>query len=469
VTEFDSKLSDCLHRFVPQFQQLVKAERLSGGASQETYRLTVLVGGVELLLAMRRAPGGADVERTAGYPGLDVEALLMQAALAASVPAPTIQHVLSESDGLGEGFIMEWLGGETLGARIVKIPALDEIRPRLAFECGEVLARIHAIKLESFGLDKKLLPITPKEHVEQTLARYLEYHSPQPMIDYTGRWLLDNLPQNYTPALVHTDYRNGNIMVSPEGVEAVLDWELAHIGDPMRDLGWICTNSWRFGHSELPVGGFGSYDDFFSGYESVCGVSVNRDHVKFWEIFGSFWWAVTCLGMADHYRNGPDKSIERAAIGRRSSEGQIDCVNLLMPGLVELVTNAPSSDDVGMPRVDELLVGVKDFLQQQVMAETGGRTNFMARVAANSVSIVVRELELGPQANELELDRLQSLLGEPDSQSILDLRWQLCRELNAGSISLESEELQRHLRFTVANQVAIDQPKYSGLQTALNT
>jgi hypothetical protein len=102
------------------------------------------------------------------------------------------------------------------------------------------------------------------------------------------------------------------------------------------------------------------------------------------------------------------------------------------------------------------------------MTETEGRTNFMARVAANSVSIVVRELELGPQANVLELDRLQSLLGNPDNQSILDLRWQLCRELNAGSIPLESEELQRHLRFTVANQVAIDQPKYSGLQTALN-
>lgn len=468
MTDFDSKLSDCLRRSIPEFQQLVNAERLSGGASQETYRLTILTDQGELLLAMRRAPGGTGVEKTAGYPGLDVEALLMKTALGVNVPAPNIHYVLTESDDLGEGFIMEWLDGETLGARIVKIPELDDIRPRLAFECGEVLARIHAIKLESSGLNKKLLPITPKDHVEQTLARYLEFQSPQPMIDYTGRWLLDNLPENYTPALVHTDYRNGNIMVSPDGVEAVLDWELAHIGDPMRDLGWICTNSWRFGHSELPVGGFGSYDDFFAGYESVSGVSVDREHVKFWEIFGSFWWAVTCLGMADHYRNGPDKSIERAAIGRRSSEGQVDCVNLLMPGLVELVGGVSKSDDIGMPRIDELLTGVKDFLQQEVMAETKGRVNFMARVAANSVSVVIRELELGPQANQQELERLQGILDESSTQSLLDLRWQLCRELTAGSMNLDSEQLQNHLRMTTANQVAIDQPKYSGLRTALN-
>ncbi len=468
MTDFDSKLSDCLCRSFPGFQQLVNVERLSGGASQETYRLTILADEGELLLAMRRAPGGASAEKTAGYPGLDVEALLMQVARGANVPAPNIHYVLTESDDLGEGFIMEWLDGETLGARIVKIPELDHVRPRLAFECGEVLAKIHGIKLESSGLDKKLVPITPKEHVEQTLERYREYQSPQPMIDYTGRWLLDNLPKNYMPALVHTDYRNGNIMVSSDGVEAVLDWELAHIGDPMRDVGWICTNSWRFGHSELPVGGFGSYDDFFAGYESISGVSIDRDHVKFWEIFGSFWWAVTCLGMADHYRNGPDKSIERAAVGRRSSEGQIDCVNLLMPGLVELVGGASKPDDIGMPKMGELLVAVEDFLRQQVMSKTEGRVNFMARVAANSVSIVVRELDLGPQTNQLELERLQCLLDGPDKQSLLDLRWQLCRELAAGSMSLDSEQLQKHLRLTIANQVAIDQPKYSGLHTALS-
>ena len=105
----------------------------------------------------------------------------------------------------------------------------------------------------------------------------------------------------------------------------------------MRDLGWVCTNSWRFGCSELPVGGFGSYDDLFAGYEAVSGQAVAPGRVKFWEVFGSFWWAIGCLGMAKHYRTGPDNTVERPAIGRRTSECQVDCVNHLIPGPVELV------------------------------------------------------------------------------------------------------------------------------------
>ena len=92
------------------------------------------------------------------------------------------------------------------------------------------------------------------------------------MIDYAGRWLTEQLagrgPVELT--LVHNDFRNGNVMVdADEGLIAVLDWETAHIGDPMRDLGWMCTNSWRFGQRHLPVGGFGHYEDLFAGYESV--------------------------------------------------------------------------------------------------------------------------------------------------------------------------------------------------------
>ena len=112
----------------------------------------------------------------------------------------------------------------------------------------------------------------------------------------------------------------------------MLDWELAHIGDPMRDLGWLCTRSWRFGVADKPVGGFGDYDDLFAGYDVRAGHKVDRDAVRFWEVFGSFWWAVGCLSMAQSLRDGKETSLERPVIGRRRSECQIDCVNLLIPG-----------------------------------------------------------------------------------------------------------------------------------------
>jgi hypothetical protein len=191
---------------------------------------------------------------------------------------------------------------------------------------------------------------------------------------------------------------------------------------------------------------------------------VNVEHVKFWEVFGSFWWAVGCLGMAEHYRSGPDQTVERPAIGRRSSECQVDCVNLLIPGPVELIEphDLTISDD--MPRADELLISVRDFLREDVMAETSGRTQFLSRVAGNTLDIILRELALGTTHRDNELTRLQQLFASDEELSAL--RWRLVNALREGSMSLENEELIAHLRTTVVNQIAIDQPKYTGFKTA---
>jgi len=464
--DFNARLDAVIANRLPGCDGLIAVERLSGGASQETYRIQAKAGAGERLLAMRRAPGGLapQSEATGVHPGLAVEARLMQVARSVGVPEPEVFHVLEEADGLGEGFLMEWLDGEALGGRIVRSPAFEAVRPKLAFECGRILARIHAIDLQASGLDQALDTITPAEFVEQTWERYRQFPTPQPMIDYAGRWLMDHLPDAPRLTLVHNDFRNGNFMIDGQGIIAVLDWEVAHIGDPMRDLGWICTNSWRFGRSDLPVGGFGHYADLFAGYEAESGQPVNPEQVRFWEVFGSFWWAIGCLGMAEHYRSGPDQTVERPAIGRRSSECQVDCVNLLIPGPAQTVAGEGPAAVSEMPRIDELLVSVRDYLRGDVMAQTAGRTNFLARVAGNSLDIVLRDLALGPSHRRAERARLQALFS---SEAGLDeLRWRLVHALRDGSLPLDHPGLADHLRATVVNQVAIDQPKYSGYKTA---
>ncbi len=453
MRSFEDSLDAVLQSRIGGCRGLVSAERLSGGASQETYRLVIRTDAGERKLAMRRAPGAV------------TEAMLMCAAHAAGVPEPEILHVLVPEDGLGEGFIMEWIDGETLGAKIVRDASLDSIRPMLAEQCGEILARIHSIDLRASGLESRLVRQSPEQYVRQTWQRYQALHTPQPMIDFSARWLLEHLPADFAPTLVHNDFRNGNIMVSPKGVVAVLDWEIAHIGDPMRDLGWICTNSWRFGRSDLPVGGFGSYEDLFRGYEQAAGRKVDPARVKFWEVFGSFWWAVGCLGMAEHYRTGPDRTVERAAIGRRTSECQVDCVNLLIPGSVALLSPADEVSSIDMPRIDELVTSVRDYLRDDAMKATAGRTNFLARVAGNSLDVVLRELAVGKQHRSLQVDRLRRLLGrDGDLES---LRWTLVRSLRDNEIALDHPGLAEYLRESVVNQVAIDQPGYSGFKTAL--
>jgi aminoglycoside phosphotransferase (APT) family kinase protein len=462
---FERRVGVVLAREISDFAELRSVERLSGGASQETYRIVFATAqGRERQLALRRAAGGE--ERTAGPgPGLATEARLMKVAREAGVPEPEIHYVLEPEDELGPGFLMEWLEGETLGARIVRAPELEGVRPRLARQCGEILARIHAIDLEKSGLAKRLAIVTPEQYVRQTWEGYRAYPTPQPMIDYTARWLLDQLPGDPELCLVHNDFRNGNLLLTSEGIVAVLDWELAHVGDPMRDLGWLCTNSWRFGRRELPVGGFGEREDLFHGYESISGRAVDPEHVKFWEVFGSFWWSIGCLQMAEHYRTGPDQTVERPAIGRRSSECQVDCVNLLIPGPVELAEPEAAGNELDMPRADELLGSVRDFLRGEVMEGTRGRTRFLARVAANSLDIVARELALGPEARARELEGLRALFESRDDLSTL--RWRLVHALREGSMPLDRPGLAEYLREAVVHQAAIDQPRYSGFRHAV--
>lgn len=472
ITSLSEGLRPVLQRVLPGFLDLTQLERLSAGASQETYRIEISTSEGAQVLAMRRAAGGVEAELGPGHPGLAVEAKLMQVAAAADVPEPEVYYVLQPQDGLGAGFIMQWLDGFTLGAQIVKVPELAAIRPQLAYQCGEILGRIHSIDLAATGLDQQLQSLSPEAFIHQTWDRYKTFNTPQPMIDYAALWLLANLPKDYEPRLVHNDFRNGNFMVTAEGINAVLDWEVAHIGDAMRDLGWICTHSWRFGRAHLPVGGFGEKADLFAGYEAATGRTVDPKAVHYWQVFGSFWWAVGCLSMAEHYRNGPDQSVERPGIGRRSSECQMDCVNLLFPGPVTEAKPAATDakTNLHMPNTDELLSSVIDFLRDDVMSETAGRTQFMARVAANSLAIVQREMLLGESGAKAEWRALMALLPWQDAAqrpTVESLRWQLIAALRQGDIALSDAGLQSYLRNSVLHRLRIDQPRYPSLQTAI--
>jgi hypothetical protein len=112
-------------------------------------------------------------------------------------------------------------------------------------------------------------------------------------------------------------------------------WALVQklIGDPAEDMGWICTNSWRFGRPDRPVGGFGDYADLLAGYAAAGGRPIDLSRVRFWQMLGSLRWGVMCLTMYLSWRDGAEKSVERPMIGRRVSETEADLVVLLEQGL----------------------------------------------------------------------------------------------------------------------------------------
>lgn len=294
--------------------------RLSGGASQETWAFRA--GERDLIL--RRKPDG--VVGSGNAIGLDKEAALIQAAARQGAPVPPVIHVCTPDDGVGEAYIMGKVEGETLGRRIVRDEAFAAVRPKLARQCGEVLARIHATPLE--GLPE-LVTSDAASELEKYEAVYCGVGAKRPIFEAAFRWLKDCAPAMERPVLLHGDFRNGNIMFHPEaGVAAVLDWELAHLGDPAEDMGWICTASWRFGGAK-PVGGFGDYDELLAGYEAAGGKPIPLERVLYWQTLGSLKWGVMCLIMYQTYASGADPSVERAMIGRRTSETEIDLIALL--------------------------------------------------------------------------------------------------------------------------------------------
>ena len=227
------------------------------------------------------------------------------------------------------------------------------------------------------------------------------------------------------------------------------------------------TRSWRFGVPAKPVGGFGEVDDLFAGYQAVSGEKVDRAAVRFWEIFGSFWWAVGCLSMAASYRDGSEASVERPVIGRRSSECQIDCVNMIIPGWARRPQAAERTlSTTELPRSDELLTSVRDFLRNEASSALEGRNQFLARVAANSVDIALREIAYGADAEAWEMQALHGLVTKRGDVS--HMRAALCKAIRLGEIELTRPDLHAYLRDSVLAQVMIDQPGYAGATECLS-
>jgi aminoglycoside phosphotransferase (APT) family kinase protein len=313
-----------LARLDPQVLEVANLTRLSAGATNETWSLdAVRDAGVEPLILRRSAVG-----RGPGVLTLQAEARVLAAVRSRDVPVPRIRHVLTAEDGLGEGFLMQRIAGATLPGKILRDPALASVRPQLASQLGTIAAAIHAVDLTRVPD----LPLLDAERQLQHLhSQYQAQETARPVFDLAFRWLREHLPAAVKPVLVHGDYRHGNLIIGAEGVQAVLDWELAHIGDPAEDLTWLCIPPWRFGELDKPVGGFGLREDLLSAYERASRRSIDPARLAWWDVLGSLRWGIMCADMPKWLRSGRDTSVERAMIARRASESELDLLRLLAP------------------------------------------------------------------------------------------------------------------------------------------
>jgi aminoglycoside phosphotransferase (APT) family kinase protein len=288
--------------------------RLPGGASRETWAFDAEADGATLPLVLRRDPPGRPTARDCGH-----ELRLLRAAADAGVPVPAARWGESGPEPLGAPFvIMERVDGETIPRRILREPTLAGARERLVGQCATALARIHRVPLDGLGFLGE--PRTPLQLVDEQRAALDALGEPHPAFELALRWLRERAPGGRPPALVHGDFRVGNLVVGPDGLRAVLDWELAHTGDPVEDLGWFCVRAWRFGSDHLPAGGLGSREELLAAYRAAGGVAVDAGDLLFWEVYGTLRWGVMCVLQASIHLTGAVRSVELAAIGRRACE-----------------------------------------------------------------------------------------------------------------------------------------------------
>lgn len=324
----DPAMSEALRRVLarldPQVTDIANLTRLSAGATNETWSLdAVRDAGAEPLILRRSAVG-----RGSGVLTLQAEAQVLSAVHGCNVPVPEVRYVLAPQDALGEGFLMQRIAGATLPSKILRDPALAPVRSRLAAQLGGIAAAIHAVDLSRLP---QLPLLDAQRQVQHLHSQYLAQETPRPVFELAFRWLREHFPSAVTAVLVHGDYRHGNLIVGEQGVHAVLDWELAHVGDPAEDLAWLCIPPWRFGELDKPVGGFGAREELLDAYESASGLSIDHARLGWWDVLGSLRWGVMCADMPKWLRSGRDTSVERALISRRASESELDLLRLLAP------------------------------------------------------------------------------------------------------------------------------------------
>ena len=264
---------------------------------------------------------------------IPVEAGRRRLAEEAGLPVPHVHAVCDEARWVGGPFFVTGrVEGVSVPRQVLRrVEATPALGPVLAEQCGRALARLHAVDCE------KAHPDLPRpeggDPAAAALARATELMGellqPSPAFALALRWLSRHRPSPPERlAVVHGDFRNGNLIVGDDGLRAVLDWEVSHVGDPMEDAGWLCMRMWRFRSDALEVGGFGTREDLRRGYGAEGG-DWRADRLHWWKTMKTLSWGLGLAGQAAAHLDGSVPSIVMAASGRRVAELEYDVLMLL--------------------------------------------------------------------------------------------------------------------------------------------
>lgn len=293
--------------------------RIGGGQSNPTYFVTL----PERRLVLRKRPAGPTLPSAHA---VDREYRVLDALAGTAVPAPRPVLYHGEADVVGTPFyLMEKLDGRVF--HDCAMPGLSPADRRAMYlSMADALSALHAVNPAAVGLGDFG---RPGGYFARQFARWSRQwvDSPTediPEIDAVVAWLETRIPEDAgRPAIAHGDFRLGNLMFHPTEprVVAILDWELATLGDPLADLGFCCM-TWHTGPDEYSgilgldhdLLGIPSQEEFVARYERRAAPSGRLQPVHV--VFALFRFAVIFVGIADRARAGTAAAANAAEIGR---------------------------------------------------------------------------------------------------------------------------------------------------------
>ena len=302
-----AKVSKWLADHVPALTPPLAYELIAGGHSNLTYRVTDAAGRHYVL---RRPPLGHVLESAHD---MGREYRIVHALAGSSVPVARTHGLCLDLDVNGAPFfVMDFVTGLVPhdADSAAQLPAAERLA--LSTDVAEVLARLHRIDPEAVGLGD----LGRKENY---IARQLKRWSQQweqtktdavPEMEQALRLLGERMPAQVGASIVHGDYRLGNMIVAGGRIQAVLDWELCTLGDPLADLGYL-LNTWlapeeRRGDAEdsMPTaaGGFSSRAALVARYAELTGFDLT--HIDYYRAFQQWRLAAIRQGVYKRYLVG---------------------------------------------------------------------------------------------------------------------------------------------------------------------
>ncbi len=272
--------------------EIDQLSRITGGASRETYRMRLRYrdaggGEVERRIILRRDPPASLIDTAR-----DIEFAAYRAFYGSAVPVP---EMLWLENGHGPldfpFFVAEELTGYESSPTALLGPPYVEHAQKLGERKWTILGEISKADPVALGLDQVMEFPAP----DACWTRELDYWEaeidkdqiePQPIIRAAIRWLRANPPPPAQKiSVIHGDYRTGNFLYDKQGdIHGILDWEMAHLGDPLEDLGWGLNRIWCWGGDDRR-GGLLPREDAIAIWERTSGLRADPAALHWWELF----------------------------------------------------------------------------------------------------------------------------------------------------------------------------------------